>query len=286
VAVTVAAITPSDGAVSVYDGAPVDVELTDSSDMDLSLVEVIVDGVSCTVANGLLEVWNNTQVSGGAIIDQLQDVWFGARCSWRAGELHEITVEVVYDSATISTTTFETYSAEDWSDRVDGLVMAFSASPEWLYARVVAQYNIVDLAVSLVTGTGMWYVADDLRASADGYYWVAHIFRVVAPASGVVGELARTLGPAAGVVEGWTRTRGPAAGIVQAWTRLRGPAAGIVAIPCRTVAPAAGIVGIPTTTAGPTAGIVYAVNARNTVEIRTVSAAEAALLSAAGITVT
>lgn len=285
-AVAVATITPADGAVNIYDGTTVDVELTDTSDMDTAKVEIIVNGESCTVANGLLEYWNNKAISGGAIVDSLQDLWFGARVEWYAGELQTITVEVVYDSVSISTTTFTTYTSEGFGERhADSYYLNFTSTPEWLYGSVTSNYNVIDLAPSLVTGDVAYVVSEDIRTGTDGFYWVARIFFSDGPAAGIAGELAQTDGPGAGTVEGWALTHGPAAGIVQAPVLLHGPASGVVGVLTETCGAAAGIVGTLTTTNGAAAAIVYAVNARNTVEIRTVSAAESALLTALGITV-
>lgn len=249
-------------------------------------VEILVNGVSHTVANGGFSYWNTAKVSGGAVVDWHQDVWFVTLKPWWDQTRATITLVVKYKGSTISTTTFMTAEQETlWAQGYSSwMSLALGGAYDGPMAGCF-HFFVSTIEPWLVSGEAYYYVQSLPRCSADAYYWVAHMVVWDGPAAAIVGHPAVADGPAALVVEGWARTDGPAAVVVQGYIRSDGPAAVIAAIPFRTDGPAAAIVGREIKNDGPAAAVAYQVNRRTTLDVKVISEETAAALAQLGITV-
>ncbi|MCP4897619.1 MAG: hypothetical protein GY906_11660 [bacterium] len=223
---SVASISPADNAVRVAADQAVDVNITNATDMTLSLVEIIVNGVSCTVANGGLDYWQTTQVSGGSIIADLTDVWFATVARWFDSPLDEVTVTVKYDSTTISTTTFTSVHSEGWQSGADigfESMAAHRASSARLDFDVMQQPLGGDYKVEFL-------VSEAMRITADLRYYVAERYLSRHLGAGLVGGLQLQRHHASGSAQGWKLDRHHATGIGQAWQIDRCHAAGMLGV--------------------------------------------------------
>ncbi len=293
-AVSLDALIPGDGAAEVWPNRPVEVELSDSSDLDPALLEIIVDGTSCTVANGMLVTWQGSDAKELHAITQGIE-WFDASGA-------AIAVEIVYDSSTLDAASFTVVEIGSEGGYCEGAWVALGeigseggycegawvALGEQLAAfgvGAVASFSVMDLYADLIRGELGYNVVDTMRSAAmDAVYYIATYRTWAGVSSGVVGAPAITDVPAAGIVEGWTPSYISAAGLVQAWMRHEVPAAGAVGVVTAVEVPASGIVGVVTATHGASAGIVYAVNRRNAVEVQVIDSTLYQTLTSAGVT--
>lgn len=249
-------------------------------------VEVVVNGISCTVANGRLDYWNTATYSGGDIIDWHRDVWLAAFSLWWDSTLEEITVVVKYKGTTISTTTFTAADDETLWATGNGSWMATALAG--LYDGPMSglgHYFVGSIEPWLVRGEGHYHVAGLPVCTGDGFYWVAHLVHWHGPGAAAVGQPTRTHGPGAAALQGYARTHGPGAVTVQGYTRSHGPGAVVLGVPSRTHGPGAAIVATPMRTHGPGAATVYGVNRRTALELRTISDDTADAMAEMGITV-
>lgn len=276
-AVSLDALIPGDGAAEVWPNRPVEVELSDSSDLDPALLEIIVDGTSCTVANGMLVTWQGSDAKELHAITQGIE-WFDA-----AGAA--IAVEIVYDSSTLDAASFTVVEIGSEGGYCEGAWVALGEQLAAFGVGAVASFSVMDLYADLIRGELGYNVVDTMRSAAmDAVYYIATYRTWAGVSSGVVSAPAITDVPAAGIVEGWTPSYISAAGLVQAWMRHEVPAAGAVGVVTAVEVPASGIVGVVTATHGASAGIVYAVNRRNAVEVQVIDSTLYQTLTSAGVT--
>lgn len=283
-AVALASISPAAGTVWVPADSSFTLEVTDTVDLDLALIEVLVNGVSCTVANGGLTVWRTKAISGGAIVDDRTDVYVGTLLRWGPCDSATITVELVYNTSSIGTATY-LVAPETYSLRGAAYWTAWETTPSWRNASSGAWFAVIDWALSLVRGEAYWVASEPPRGTADLYWWAAHAFASSGGAAFVVGEVFRLDGGAAYTVQGYTLTHGSAAYVVQGWFLLHGAAAftaGNVYTPLG--ASAAYVCGQPTVTHGAAAFTVYQVNRRTTIEVAADQAATQTFYAALEIT--
>jgi hypothetical protein len=277
VAVSLDALIPGDGAAEVWPNRPVEVELSDSSDLDPALLEIIVDGTSCTVANGMLVTWQGSDAKELHAITQGIE-WFDASGA-------AIAVEIVYDSSTLDAASFTVVEIGSEGGYCEGAWVALGEQLAAFGVGAVASFSVMDLYADLIRGELGYNVVDTMRSAAmDAVYYIATYRTWAGVSSGVVGAPAITDVPAAGIVEGWTPSYISAAGLVQAWMRHEVPAAGAVGVVTAVEVPASGIVGVVTATHGASAGIVYAVNRRNAVEVQVIDSTLYQTLTSAGVT--
>ncbi len=276
-AVSLDALIPGDGAAEVWPNRPVEVELSDSSDLDPALLEIIVDGTSCTVANGMLVTWQGSDAKELHAITQGIE-WFDASGA-------AIAVEIVYDSSTLDAASFTVVEIGSEGGYCEGAWVALGEQLAAFGVGAVASFSVMDLYADLIRGELGYNVVDTMRSAAmDAVYYIATYRTWAGVSSGVVGAPAITDVPAAGIVEGWTPSYISAAGLVQAWMRHEVPAAGAVGVVTAVEVPASGIVGVVTATHGASAGIVYAVNRRNAVEVQVIDSTLYQTLTSAGVT--
>lgn len=276
-AVSLDALIPGDGAAEVWPNRPVEVELSDSSDLDPALLEIIVDGTSCTVANGMLVTWQGSDAKELHAITQGIE-WFDASGA-------AIAVEIVYDSSTLDAASFTVVEIGSEGGYCEGAWVALGEQLAAFGVGAVASFSAMDLYADLIRGELGYNVVDTMRSAAmDAVYYIATYRTWAGVSSGVVGAPAITDVPAAGIVEGWTPSYISAAGLVQAWMRHEVPAAGAVGVVTAVEVPASGIVGVVTATHGASAGIVYAVNRRNAVEVQVIDSTLYQTLTSAGVT--
>jgi hypothetical protein len=238
--------------------------------VDASLVEITVDGVSFKVSEGNLEAWHTAKVTAGPVIVDpcTQDLFVGTRGQWYAYGGRSCTVLVKYAGTTISTTTFTNERCETYA--------------AWLpFAFFVG----VSEDMNLVRGEFHYQVQEIVRQGMDARYWVAYASAWDTPVAGIVGQPVPNDTPLSGVVRGWLLGDTPASGIVQGWMWDDTPLSGIFALPVAHDEAVSGIVGLPIETAGALSGVVYEVNENNVIELRVISVAEAAALTALGIVI-
>lgn len=214
-AVALASLQPAGGAVGILPNAPVIAELTDSTDLDVSKVEVVVDGTSHTVANGGIEYWQITSVSGGAVVDDLTDVYFRALPSWYTGQL-SVTIVVKYDGATLSTTSFSVEGNEAQRAACAAWFRAFESDPNDLAGRCALGWNAFAVTVEPAT-YDLWLAVADTLGSSGAKLWYMVATEIVAdvPASLVVATPVLNDVPASLVVEGDALTDNAASLVVQ-----------------------------------------------------------------------
>lgn len=284
-AVALASIDPADGALGVWRDYPVTVEITDATDIDPSLVEVVVNGISCTVANGGLEAWNTKAISGGAQVDDLTDVYFGTLLRWWGGMPGaDITVSVVYDGTTLDTVTF-TDSTLEGDGAADCETMALSVrggrslAPADVQATTITLYapgyrsiqaSVVDLA--------HW-------PAADARCWVAHRYWDYHQGSAVLGHLEHAYPQGSGSVRGWRLDYPAGSAVLQGWQRDYLVASGCVGVTYHYYSQGSGVVGLETLAYAVGGAVVEGVNRDNTLRVRVIDEATYAALIAAGVVI-
>jgi hypothetical protein len=248
------------------------------------LVEIVVNGVSCTVANGGLTYWNTAKYAAGVIVDCYEDVYFATLLPWWGYGLESVDLVVKHDSLEKSATTFDTEQLERfWAN---GYAKWQASAIGGVYDGPMAgfgHYFVSTIEPWLIRGEFHYNVQGAPRGAFDAYYWVAHAFSMDTPASGIVGQPCPSDTPASGIVQGWTPSDTPASGIVQGWMRHDYPASGIAGVRVVKDEPASGIAGRRVQSDTPGSGVVYQVNANNTIELRVLSVEEAAALAELGI---
>ena len=252
--------------------------------VDPSLVEIVVNGVSMTVANGGLTYWNTAIYSGGQIVDYHEDVWFATLLPWwdygtMSVDLVINVAEVERSATTFTTEEFESFWANGYSKwMANALGGAYDGAMGGF-----GHYFVSTIEAWLIRGEFHYNVQGAPLGAFDAYYYVAHVFSMDAPVSGIVGQPCPSDTPVSGIVEGWTPSDTPASGIVQGWMRRDYPASGIAGVRVVKDEAASGIVGKRTQSDTPGSGVIYEVNANNTIELRVLSVEEAAALAELGI---
>ena len=252
--------------------------------VDPSLVDIVVNGISMTVANGGLTYWNTAVYSGGLIVDYHEDIWFATLLPWwnygaATVDLVVNVAEVERSATTFTTEEFESFWANGYSKwMANALGGAYDGAMGGF-----GHYFVSTIEAWLIRGEFHYNVQGAPLGAFDAYYYVAHVFAMDIPASGIVGEPCPSDTPASGIVQGWTPSDTPASGIVQGWMRRDYPASGIAGLRVLKDEPASGIVGKRIQSDTPGSGVVYEVNANNTIELRVLSVEEAAALAELGI---
>jgi hypothetical protein len=267
---TLAAVDPADGTVEVDANRPVRANITDGSGITLSLVDVKVNGISHTQANGKLRAEQTKTVSGGSIVDELTDVWFETIGEWYDAELDEITVDVEYNSSSIGTADFTTRKIESFLRNADAIFRTWAIYPPQPASRGEIEYFVAqwyqDAAYTLE-----YVVYEIVRfINADIWYYVATPYRDMSEASGIVATPHVWNQEASGVVQGTLVQIQQASGIVQGDQIDRFVAAGIVGVEFIFRTASTGIVSIAELKRVPASGVVYGVNADNVLEIHVI----------------
>ncbi len=257
---------------------------------DPGLVEIDIDGVAFTVANGGLTYWNTTKVTAGPTIvnPYRQDMFYATARPWYAYGAKVATVLVKYAGSTISMTTFtmldqRTYGASRlyswWLPLVAGGTYDGNLTSDfWWFASTVESF--------LIRGEAYWYVQFPPDASADAYYWIAHYLEFDTPLDAIIGQPVTHDVPAAAVGNCWARSDTPTALVGQCWQRSDDAASAVIAnqLPAHDEVLAV-IVGLPFASDTPASAAAYEVNRDASLEVHVISVDEAAALAALGITV-
>lgn len=282
-AVTLASIDPADGSENVLAGYPVTARITDATNINPALVTVTVNGIDCTVANGLLEAWNVKKVSGGAIVDDYTNVYFGTLTAWFDYGAASISVDVDYDGTSLGSQTWAVSEHEGPANGADGSVQVWATDPLQI-AGADAYFEVADPYFG--TNFDLSFLVYEIGShnAADARFYIATRFLDLVDASGVIGSPEQTLVDASGSVEGWRRDFADASAILQGWRRNLIDASGTVAVRYYYLAEASGVVSAETISLVDSSGIVYGVNRNNVLEIHVVKPAAYATLVAAGIT--
>ena len=266
--------------------------------IDASLVEIDIDGVVHTIANGCLAIAGVTakDVSGTITDPCYEDMTFITVGSWQDYTPKTVTVLVKYAGTTISTTTFTTLDGDDAGTRAmgsaiqgerGGMYGGFMATASSALDGVTGMYGgyfITELEYWYIRGEAGYLIEPPPFSSVDGQFYIAHRVMFDMVASGIVGQPSVTDVPGSGVVQAYQRADVPASGIVLAYQRSEVAASGIVAVPLDPADVAAsGIVGIEQRADVPASGVVYEVNTGTGIELRVISVDEAALLDAMGL---
>ena len=283
-AVAVSNISPADNATGINANFPVTFDLTDSTDMTMSLVEAVVNGISCTVANGLLDHWSIKTVSGGVYVSDLTSVTFGTLCHWYEAHLADITVVIKYNSSTLSTTSFTV--AEDALAMSGGHPSIFFVEglPPAPAIGLGAYYLVRSDGADWSKSHASFTIKPPMDTHGGVYFFVGKPFRTAVPASLVVGEQVRTAIPASLVVRGLARIKIPASIVVQGPIREKIPLSVIVGEEVRTVLPASLVVGEAVVTKIPSSLVVYETDKGMVVEVDVMDPDTATLLASLGVT--
>jgi len=282
-AVALASIDPVDGATNVLGDYPVTARITDATNIDPALVTVTVNGIACTIANGLLEAWNVKKVSGGAIVDDFTNVYFGTLVPWWDIGGASIAVDVDYNGSSLGSQTWTASTFEGPADGADGCVFVWATNPLHV-AGADAYFEVVE--VYFGTNFELSFLIHELGShnNADARYYIGTRFWDLADASGVVASVERALHDASGIVEGWARDLVDASAILQGWQRDLIDASGIAAVRFHFLFESSGVVGVEVLSLVDASGVVYAVNRNNILEVHVVDPGAYAALIAAGIT--
>ncbi|HQM37470.1 MAG TPA: hypothetical protein PLN64_00920 [Candidatus Bipolaricaulis anaerobius] len=282
-AVTLASIDPANGARNVPGDYPVTARITDSTNINPALVTVTVNGIDCTLANGLLEAWNVKKVSGGAIVDDFTNVYFGTLVPWLVMGAASISTDVDYDGSSLGSQTWTVSDHEGPAVGADGSVFLWATNPLML-AGADAYFETFDPYFG--TNFELSYLIQEVGShnNADARYYIGTRFWDLADASGVVASVERALHDASGIVEGWARDLVDASAILQGWQRDLVDASGVVAVRFHFLFESSGAVSVETLSLVDASAVVYAVNRNNVLEVHVVNPAAYAKLVAAGIT--
>jgi hypothetical protein len=223
VAVALASVTPADGAEKIPRDFPVTAEITDTTDIDPSKVEVVVNGISHTLANGRLENWNVAAISGGSYVSDLTDVYFGTRREWwdaQVAGVEAVTVTVKYDGGISEGGPVSIAAA--LASGADASMASANILAE-LFQLYVGSWRDIHCLVSEVAQG----VAADIRA------WVGHRYFDYIEGGGIVAILEITISEGSGVIEGYRLEYHEGGAILQGyrrdprarprWRRARGP---------------------------------------------------------------
>lgn len=282
-AVTLASIDPADGAAGVFWNYPVTARITDATNINPALVTVTVNGIACTVANGLLETWNVKKVSGGAMVDDFTNVYFGTLAAWWDLGGDGIAVDVDYNGTSLGSQTWTASEHEGPAGGADGCVFLWATNPLRV-AGADASFEVAETHFG--TNFELSYLIHELGShnNADARFYIATRFWDLVDASGVVAEVERALHDGSGVVEGWARDLVDASAILQGWQRDLIDASGAVAVRFHFLFESSGVVGIEALSLVDASAVVYAVNRNNILEVHVVDPGAYSALIAAGIT--
>lgn len=280
---SVTTLTPADGAVNVQPDAPIVAFLEDGSGVDVSLVELTVNGVSCTVANGQLTYWNHRRIVGGSQVNNWTAVYFSAAVPWFTASSATVSVEVIYDGSTLTSATFTAAELELGFPTGQGQFQIWAQSPDWQQGTAQGWYYVVDPFASAAEQTWYYLVTPPPDGECNGYYYVGHYEAFEIPASLIAGAVTATEPPMTLTVQGVTGREGAASHLVQAWIHGDRSAALLPAVFTTTETPAAMVTAITTSLEGTSAQIVYTVNRGTVVEVRSITPATAAFLDSLGV---
>lgn len=252
--------------------------------LDPALVEVTINGESCTIDNGRLEVWGYARVAGGALTEDWATASFAAHATWFAHSLATVPVSVSYDGAAIHDAEVTVNDHELDEAGPVGRFDAWADAPDWARGSATGTYNVLEYFTNYTERVGYYYVEPGPDAMADGWFMVGHYVRTDGAAAGVAGEVHRLDGAAAGSVLGWHRLDSTAAGVAQGWLRVDSVAAGLPASRVIMSLAGAAVAGVPTVSTGGAAAIIYGVQRRTHIEIRSITEATAAFMAALGVT--
>lgn len=281
----VSSIMPADASVDVTANSPVIAHLEESpGGVNVALVTIVVNGVTCTVANGRLEYWGHRRISGGVLVDDWSSVYFGTLCAWFDASLARIDVEIIYDGTTIAAVSWTASDLEPGWRGGNGTYETWYTSPAWAHGAAQGWYTIADAYVAGAERVGYYYIDPAPTSAVDGWYMLGHIAWSDGATAAIVGRIAPSDGAAAMTVYGYAHTDTAAGMIVQGWARTATPASAIVARTVRRDWATAMLTGRPTTTAGCAAMIIYGTTARTHIEVRSITATTAAMLATLGIT--
>lgn len=282
-AVAIATVDPADGDLKVVRDYPVTVELTDSSDLDPDLVEVIVNGVSHTVANGGLEYWQTTKIAGGAVVPDLTDVFFGTLLPWWAYGGGEVEVTVEYDGSTIGTQEWCTDEAEGppFGPLSQSMALAIGADASFFAPDIQAE--VISLYYPSSHNLQALVTEVSRRSAADVRTYVGTRYIDYVVGSAVVGHLEISYHVGSGVLEGWKLDYSAGSGITQGWRLDYGHGSGVVGVVFTFYGRGSGIVGLEHLEYSVGSGIVRGLNRDNALEIEIIDAATYAKLAAAGV---
>lgn len=283
-AVALASIDPADTAINQWINYPVVAELTDATDLDPSLVELVVNGVSCTVANGGLTVWNTKTISGGAVVDDYTDIYCGITVDWWDGSVETITVDVNYDSSLVQSTTFTLISARQPCTSSPQDVWYAEAFRSARGAVRFGAYWVATQYESYLFERGIhFYVRLWSGTSFDDNYLVARWLRESQAASAIVAHRWTTAQDSSLIVYGPATTDMPATIIVQGPVRTAIPATATVGIRYRYGQAVSAICGIQTITALPASAVVFGSIDGPVIEIEVQDQATVDALTALGV---
>jgi hypothetical protein len=176
-AVVVASVIPVDNAVSVETQYPFQFNLTDTVDMDLSLVELTLNGVIMTTANGKLATWDTTTVSGGSVIDKLTDVWFESLGYYWSGSGKNIDWIIKYNTVTLQSGSFTT--KDNWGPYIDPTFFFLPQTAGFMVGMPQGSfyYHVSDKNdwVRNIDANAYWLLqAPFFHLVADAYYYIGH----------------------------------------------------------------------------------------------------------------
>lgn len=283
-AVVVSDLTPANGAVNVWANAPVTCTLTEAIDLDESLAEIEVNGVTCTAANGRLSVTCATAVVLGVVEDDLTTLYLSTSPRWYDGQELQVSVSVVYDSVEYATATFNVLPPEEFG-LGDVEFEAWATNPLDTVGGTGDAYWEAILQYYGATGDAQFLVDEVGRGPAADVNWICgQRYLDYHVASGLVGELALLRWTASGLVEGYRLDRYQSSGVVQGWRIDRLEGHGIIGVTFVYREECSAIVGVETLGAIAASGVVYGVNRNNVLEVHVMDPSTYARLVAAGIT--
>lgn len=282
-AVALASIDPADGALKVWRDYPVTAEITDATDIDPDLVEIEVNGVSCTVANGGLEYWNTRAIDAGVVDDDLTDVYFGTVLPWWALGGETVTVVVTYDSVELDSVEFATDAAEGTPFGPELFFQAMAVDSSDSAAGPDVTFAVLETYVP--AGRDIQFLVDELtqHVAADARFWVATPYVDYHSGSAVLGQVALGYVTGSGYIEGWKRDYASGGAVLQGWRRDYHSASGVVAVQYVYYGTGSGVVGLETLQYISGSAVLYGVNDDNVLELRVIDATTYAKLVAAGV---
>lgn len=279
---TLAALVPADGSV-LEEGQPIQANVTNATDLDPALLEIVVNGTSFTTANGGLILWNIRKVDTGALVYYYTDVWCQTVGRWVGEPWETVTVDVRYDSASIGG---GTYTRLPWAGDVGG------TNAGWLGAGLALDLweggNLHWLLTATLPLEGApilhYVVREEEGYSQDAWYWIAHQVRALVAGSALVGERAQTLAAASAVVRAFSRSAALGSVVVQGPFRRLGQASALAGVRFRYGTVASAVVGVETVLRVPASAVVYAVRRGPILEVQIADAGTVADLQALGVT--
>jgi hypothetical protein len=267
------AMSPEDGEENVAH-VGVDVEFDAAVSIDIALVNLQVNGISATVANGLL---SEDPVSGGVHRMRVSSI-----ARWWEKAYDVIPVTLTYDSVDKFTRSFTTGEQADLSVEAAGAMVVhtiFSSQSAAAAGSWVVTY--VDIAGY---ADGSFIVVVPQYTSADGRYWVAQAMFFDNPGGGIVAIPIVQDNPGSGLPHGYVRQDNLGSGLVQGYFIADQPGSGLPSIEEYGDFIGAGIVAIPIVQDNPGSGIPSATDMNTRIEISLIDSGADDVLRAHGIT--